>query len=238
MTEIVQLPPAGTLLPTPGQVPTPPNVKSPEIVKGALIVKAELLLLESVANATELVEPTTVLGNVNGFGEIVTEPPVEEPPPVPESESVCVPALSTTVTAPVRVPLAVGVNFTEIVQLPPAAIVLPTPGQVPVPPKAKFPEMVNGALMVTAEAVELVSVASSTLLVEPTVVLGNVSGFGEMWTVLVVGLAPVPVRVTFCGLPEAVSVTETDPVAVPAAVGLKVTLIVQLAPDARLVPQV
>ncbi len=92
--------------------------------------------------------------------------------------------------------------------------------------------------MVTAEAVELVSVAVSTLLVEPTVVLGKVSGFGEMWTVLVVGLAPVPVRVTFCGLPEAVSATETVPVAVPAAVGLKVTLIVQLAPDARLVPQV
>ncbi len=90
--------------------------------------------MESVAVSMLLVEPTTVLGNVNGFGEMETDP-LDELAPVPVSESVCVPSLSVTVTVPVRVPEAVGENFTEIVQLPPAAMVLPTHGQVPIPPK-------------------------------------------------------------------------------------------------------
>ena len=49
---------------------------------------------------------------------------------------------------------------------------------------------------------------------------------------------PVPVSDTVCGLPLALSATESEPVRVPVAVGLKVTLIVQLAPAATLVPQV
>ena len=48
---------------------------------------------------------------------------------------------------------------------------------------------------------------------------------------------PVPVTLTFCGLPGALSVTETVPVLVPLCVGLKVTLIAQLFPAARLEPQ-
>jgi hypothetical protein len=44
---------------------------------------------------------------------------------------------------------------------------------------------------------------------------------------------PVPVRETLCGLPAALSVTVTLAVRVPIAVGLNVTLIVQLAPAAR-----
>ena len=50
-------------------------------------------------------------------------------------------------------------------------------------------------------------------------------------------LAPVPERLTVCGLPVALSVRVTAAVRVPAAVGLKVTLIVQLAPAATLAPQ-
>jgi len=49
---------------------------------------------------------------------------------------------------------------------------------------------------------------------------------------------PVPVRPTLCGLPTALSVTANDPVALPAAVGLKMTLIVQLAPAPTVVPHV
>ena len=49
--------------------------------------------------------------------------------------------------------------------------------------------------------------------------------------------APVPERLTLCGLPVALSVRVTAAVRVPAAVGLKVTLIVQLAPAATLDPQ-
>src|SRR5579872_1828570 len=48
---------------------------------------------------------------------------------------------------------------------------------------------------------------------------------------------PVPERLTVCGLPVALSVTLTAAVRVPAAVGVKVTLMVQWAPAATLVPQ-
>src|SRR6266852_8238343 len=50
--------------------------------------------------------------------------------------------------------------------------------------------------------------------------------------------APVPLEVSMCGLPGALSVIVTVPVRVPVAVGVKVTLIVQLALAAKEVPQV
>lgn len=49
--------------------------------------------------------------------------------------------------------------------------------------------------------------------------------------------SPVPVSVTVCGLPTALSVMVTAPVLAPPAVGLKVTLRVQLALAATLEPQ-
>jgi hypothetical protein len=49
---------------------------------------------------------------------------------------------------------------------------------------------------------------------------------------------PVPVRVEVCGLPTALSATLNDPVLVPVAVGVNVTLMVQLALAPRLVVQV
>jgi len=47
----------------------------------------------------------------------------------------------------------------------------------------------------------------------------------------------VPVRVTACGLPVALSATEIDAVRDPAATGVNVTLIVQFVAAARDVPQ-
>ena len=49
-----------------------------------------------------------------------------------------------------------------------------------------------------------------------------------------VGTAPVPVKLTVCGLPLALSVIVRVPVRVPEAVGVKVTLMLQFAPAARL----
>jgi len=49
---------------------------------------------------------------------------------------------------------------------------------------------------------------------------------------------PLPLRATACGLPLPLSVTETLALRVPVAAGLKVTLIVQLVPAARLERQV
>jgi len=51
-------------------------------------------------------------------------------------------------------------------------------------------------------------------------------------------VVPIPLSVTFCGLPAALLLTLNAAVRVPDAAGLKVTLIVQLAPAAKEVPQV
>jgi hypothetical protein len=52
-----------------------------------------------------------------------------------------------------------------------------------------------------------------------------------------VPVEPVPVRLTTCGLPEALSVTLTVPVRVPAAVGVNFTLMLQFPPAASELPQ-
>ena len=52
------------------------------------------------------------------------------------------------------------------------------------------------------------------------------------------GAVPMPVRFTVCGLPVALSVMVTEAERDPKAVGVKVTLIVQLLPAATGLPQV
>jgi hypothetical protein len=49
---------------------------------------------------------------------------------------------------------------------------------------------------------------------------------------------PVPVRATVCGLPAALSATAREALRAPVAEGVKVTLMVQLAPAANVVAQV
>jgi len=55
---------------------------------------------------------------------------------------------------------------------------------------------------------------------------------------LTVDCVPVPERISFCGLLNALSVTVTLAVRLPVAVGLKVTVMPQLAPAAKVLPQV
>ena len=55
---------------------------------------------------------------------------------------------------------------------------------------------------------------------------------------LAAGAIPVPERATVCGLPVALSVTVIVPGWLPAVVGVKVTLMEQLAPAAREAGQV
>ena len=55
---------------------------------------------------------------------------------------------------------------------------------------------------------------------------------------LMVGLVPVPVRVTVCGLPNALSLMEIAADRLPGAVGAKITLTVQVPPAATGPPQV
>ena len=71
-------------------------------------------------------------------------------------------------------------------------------------------------------------------LVVPTNWLANVRLAGDSPAA---GAIPLPTRATVCGLPLALSVTDRAPVRVPAAVGLKLTLILQLVPAFKLPPQ-
>ena len=102
------------------------------------------------------------------LGERPTAGPDVVEPPVPLNGIVwgVFGALSLRVTAPVRVPVAVGVKFTLIVQLPPAATELP---QVPSPAKWKSPLMAKLPLNVRVELPVLVTVTNRTALVAPTV---------------------------------------------------------------------
>ncbi len=148
--------------------------------------------------------------------------------PVPLSDVVCVPAESVTAKLPVRVPVAVGLKATEIPQLAPAASVDPQPFEI-----VKSPEAVTEVID-TADAVLLLRVTFCAALVVPTVWLAKVRLEGESVTEPPVVLPPVPVRVA-TSLPADVAMVRV-PLNVPVDVGLKTTLVVQLAPAGSVVP--
>ena len=156
--------------------------------------------------------------------------------PVPESDTDCgLPlALSVMVSEAVRVPAAAGVNKIAMVQLPPAAteelqVSASVKSAASAPVKAML-EMLKLALPV------LLRVTTCEELVMSTASFPKDRLEGERLAAALV-LAPVPERLTVCGLPVALSVRVTAAVRVPVAAGLKVTLIVQLAPAATLDPQ-
>jgi len=120
---------------------------------------------------------------------------------------------------------------------------------------------VAGAVYVTGFAVELDSVPQvfplqfvperlhvTPVLVVPVTTARNIAvrlnctlklmGMIETPTAGGGGCVPVPLRVTLCGLPVALSVTVIVPAKAPVVTGVKVTLITQLTPTARLAPQV
>jgi hypothetical protein len=81
-----------------------------------------------------------------------------------------------------------------------------------------------------------VSVTVCAGLLVSTAWLANVSDVGDKLTAG--APEPVPVRLTVCGLPAALSAMLMLPVKVPVVVGVNVTLIVQAAPAATDDPQV
>jgi hypothetical protein len=144
-------------------------------------------------------------------------------------------ALSATFNEAVRVPSATGSKLTEIVQLAPTATVVPHV-VVLVNEEASVPLIViTPVVMVRGEPPVFLSVTTLAALVFPTVVLGNVRVVGVKATV---GGGTVPVRVTDCGDPAALSATFNVAVRVPPASGLKLIEMVQVAPAATVVPQV
>lgn len=152
---------------------------------------------------------------------------------MPLSETCCGLVGSEFVTrkVAVRVPPAVGVKVTLIVQLAPAAKVEP---QVVV--RAKSPAFVpvkEVTIEVRLVVPMLLRVTTWAELVVPATWLPKVRLPGARVTPV-----PVPVRATVCGLPEALSVMESEAVREPIALGLNVMLKVQLSPTARVAPQV
>ena len=79
----------------------------------------------------------------------------------------------------------------------------------------------------------MVSVTVFAGLVVPMVSMPKFRLVGESFAVV-----PIPLSVTFWGLPAALSVTLSAAVRVPDAVGLNVTLMLHLAPSASELPQV
>ena len=148
--------------------------------------------------------------------------------PVPDRLAVCGLPLALSVRASVaaRALVAVGVNVTLMVQLVLAASVEGLRGQLFVWPKSPgfvppiaMLVIVNGALPVFE------SVTAWAGLVVLTCWLPKGTDEGVRVTV---GTVPVPERLTVCGLPVALSLKVRPALRLPAAVGVNVTLMVQL----------
>jgi len=159
-------------------------------------------------------------------GDNVTEGAV----PLPLNDTLCgLPlALSVMVIAPLRVPTAVGVNITEIVQLAPTLRLFP---QVFVWLKSP---LARTLLIVRVVVPELVSVTFWALLLVPTCCEAKVRLVGDKPTP---GAVPVPLRETISGLSVALSVIVNDSFRTPVVAGLKLTIRVQLVPAATELPQ-
>jgi hypothetical protein len=118
--------------------------------------------------------------------------------------------------------------MTETVQLPPTAMEDP---QVLV--SAKSP-LVPTPVTAIGAALALVTVTVWLELALPRATTPKFNALADNVT----GVPPVPLRLTFWGLFEALSVKVSVPLAAPAAVGVNVTPTAQLAPAGTGVPQV
>jgi hypothetical protein len=130
--------------------------------------------------------------------------------------------VEVTVIAPVRVPAAVGVKVTVMVQVPPCASVA---GQLFVCPKSPVAAETD---MLATPPLFAVSVTVCDALVVFVIWFMNVSELDGV-APSAAGITPVPLRLTVCGLLAPDEVIVIAPVRVPAAVGVNVTVIVQVA---------
>jgi hypothetical protein len=148
--------------------------------------------------------------------------------PTPLKATVCVPepALSRIVNEPVRVPAAAGVKVTAMLH---GAL---TPKAAPQlfasekSPDALMPLMFSVAFPV------FVSVTLMAELLVPTAWFPKLTLTVDRLAIGAAEEVPVPVKVTSCGLFEALSVIVRVPCLVPNADGVKVIEIVQLADGA------
>ena len=180
------------------------SAKSPVVPNEIDVDPVPVFFIVTVLDA--LVVPTACLANVSLVGVAVTT--TVRAFPVPLRLTICgeVDPLSLTEIDPARVPVACGVNVTEIVQ-----VAGEGPSVVPhVFVCAKSP--LAGAIEIGVDAVPVFfTVTVFAALVVPTVCAANVSLVGETVTTTVPAL-PVPVRLTVCGELLAWSVIKIEPV--------------------------
>jgi hypothetical protein len=158
--------------------------------------------------------------------------------PVPLSATVCGEplALSETESDAEKLVTEAGVKVIEIAQLDPATSEPPQVFEAIAKSLGFVPVMLM-LLIVSAALPVFISVAVCAALVVP-VTAENVSVPGVSETAGAGGADPVPLRVTVCGEPAALSVTESAAERLVAEAGVNVTEIVQLDPAASDAPQV
>jgi hypothetical protein len=153
--------------------------------------------------------------------------------PVRATEAgVLVPLLATT-SVPVEAAAAVGLNSTETVQVAAAARLVPHV----VADLRKGADTVS-EVRVTAPVPVFLTVTICAAVVVPTFTVAKVREVGERDRVRVVAALPVPVRATEAGVLVPLLATTSVPVEATTEVGLYSMETVQVAPTARLVPQV
>src|SRR5208282_4230949 len=146
---------------------------APEIPGLLLNIRGGVPTFVRVTAMAPLVVLSTTLPNDTLAGSrLTTGAAVVVPVPVSVTNCEPVPALSLMVILPLRVPVAAGVNVTEIVQLRPGAT---TPTQLSVSVKLPAATMLDTVMAPP----EFVSVMSCAALVTPTAVAGNVRLAGD-----------------------------------------------------------
>src|SRR5271155_1789207 len=149
--------------------------------------------------------------------------------PVPVKVTICglpVP-VSVNVIAPVRVPVAVGLNVIENTHGSASTPMLRHCANVA---PAKSP-VVTMLLKISGKFPLFDTVTVCAALVVPTAWLPNVN---EVGAIPIASATPVPLRATVCGLPVALSVNVIVPLRVPAAVGVNVICNLHAGPPAAM----
>jgi hypothetical protein len=214
---------------TAGQV-FPVIVKSPEFAPPRAMEEIDTAAVPvevTVTPCPALVDPTIVVAKVSAVGDRLKDLVSTWPTPDSPTDWGLPAPLLVTVNAPLRAPPAVGANATvtkqEAAGFNVAGHVLPVIVKSPAfaPVRARL-EMLTAVLPVE------VTVTVCPVLVEPTLVVGNVSDEGDKLRERFE--LPVPVRVTDCGLPSASLVTTRAPFLIPEAVGAKATVAVHADP--------
>ena len=193
------------------------------------IVPPPVLVFFTVTDIGLLIVFCAVAGNVKLPGVICTE--ITGINVVPFNVTLCglFGALSAIESVPLLGAVPVGVNVTAIVQLAPAASGEASVEQVP-PETANGPSPVEIFVNVIVPPPVLVffTVTDIGLLVVFCSVAGNVKVPGVTVTEIVCTVV-VPLKVTNCGLPVALSVIDKFPLLGAVPVGVNVTVIVHVA---------